>query len=57
MACLNPLTKMGSDGRWRWYFSDAFGNAIFESTGIFASRSDALRDFEAMLPIIRQQLI
>ena len=57
MACLNPLTKMGSDGRWRWYFSDDFGNAIFESVGIFVSRSDALRDFEAMLPIIRRQLI
>lgn len=56
MTCLNPLTKMDADGRWRWYFSDDFGNPIFVSVGVFTTRVDAMQDFAAMLPIIKQQL-
>ena len=56
MTCLNPLTGMDSNGRWRWYFADDFGNRIFESANVFALRTDALRDFEVMLPIIRQRI-
>jgi hypothetical protein len=57
MTCLNPLTKMDAGGCWRWYFTDDFGNAIFVSVCVFASRNDALQDFAVMLPVIRQQFV
>jgi hypothetical protein len=57
MTCLNPLTKMDADGRWRWYFSDDSGNPIFVSVCVFASRVDAMQDFAVMLPVIRSNLI
>jgi hypothetical protein len=56
MTCINPLTRMDSNGRWRWYFADDFGNPIFASASVFPGRIDALRAFEVMLPLIRQKI-
>ncbi|MBN8818595.1 MAG: hypothetical protein J0I80_07730 [Sphingomonas sp.] len=52
MKSSSPQIKMEQDGRWRWYFADYFGNALFFSACSYRSRDEAERDFDLMLPVI-----